>query len=206
MIVKFMCSVLEPKLSSPGRVWSSSQSPNMIQRCLVRQSRAILPTLHPLSRPSSVSPFSSPRIPITSAFLRPKAPRCYSTTPAEADTPVNPEVPASEQTNPDAKEEEDPSKKELEAKNREIIDLKVRLANPSLMRTITPSRRTWREEKEEEEEDEEEEEKTIANPPVYFLDRINIFAPSPNFVTSKSVRNVTSKPAVTLPSPALLST
>lgn len=98
----------------------------MIQRYLLRQSRATFSRLHTLSRPSSSSssPFSTPRIPITSTFLRPIAPRCYSTTPAEADAPANSEASASEESKPDAKEEQDPLKTELEVKNREIIDLK----------------------------------------------------------------------------------
>ncbi|MCJ1430319.1 Mitochondrial matrix cochaperone, partial [Sticta canariensis] len=107
-------------------------SPNMIQRYLLRQSRAILPTLQPLSRPSSASssPLSSPRLPITSSFLRSTAPRYYSTIPAEADTSANSEPPIFDQTKSKANEEQeqDPSKKELEAKTRDIIDLKVRLA------------------------------------------------------------------------------
>lgn len=110
----------------------------MIQRYLLRQSRAILLTSRPLSRPSAVSSsrFSLPPIPITSSFLRSTAPRYYSTIPTEADTSANPEPPISDQTRLEAHEEQeqDPTRKELEAKTRENIDLKVRLA-PS---TIAP--------------------------------------------------------------------
>ncbi|MCJ1469847.1 Mitochondrial matrix cochaperone [Pseudocyphellaria aurata] len=99
----------------------------MIQRYLIRQSRAIFPRLHPSSRLSlsSSNPFSSPRTAVTSSFLHPTAPRCYTTS-AEAEVPPNVESQASEKNQLDTKEaqEEDPSKKELEAKTKEIIDLK----------------------------------------------------------------------------------
>lgn len=176
----------------------------MIQRYLLRQARAALPRLHHIFRPSSSasSLFSSPQIPITSSFLRPIGPRCYSTTPAEADVSASTEAPASDHTNPDAiEEEQDPSKKELEAKTREIIDLKVRLPTSPIplrhmQRRIESSTVNAHPER-------AQEKVTVTNTLASFFDRINTFAPSRIFETSKNVRNVTSNPPATLPSLAL---
>lgn len=94
----------------------------MIQRHLLRQSREIAPRWQALSRASSLTQFAPRRIP-SSFFRWRKASKCYSTTNA-ADAPPESEITKPEQAQP-ANEEESPLGKELEAKDREIIDLKV---------------------------------------------------------------------------------
>lgn len=103
----------------------------MIQRYLLRQSRAIAPRWQALSRASSSSSlthFAPRRIPSSSLRWQ-EASKCYSTIHA-ADAPPEAEITQPEQAQP-ASGEESPLSKELEAKDREIIDLKVN-KHPSL--------------------------------------------------------------------------
>lgn len=101
----------------------------MIQRHLLRQSRAIAPRWQALSRASpSLTQFAPRRIPSSSLRWR-EASKCYSTTHA-ADAPPESEIIQPEQAQP-ASEEESPLSKELEAKDREIIDLKVNKHPPT---------------------------------------------------------------------------
>lgn len=100
----------------------------MIQRHLLRQSRAIAPRWQGLSRASSLAQFAPRRMPSSSLRWR-EASKCYSTT-NTADAPPESEITQPEQAQP-ASKEESPLDKELEAKDREIIDLKVNNHQPS---------------------------------------------------------------------------
>lgn len=100
----------------------------MIQRHLLRQSRAIATRWQALSRASSSLTQSAPRRIPSSSLLWREASKCYSTTHA-ADAPPEAEIAQPKQAQPTS-EEEFPLSKELEAKDREIIDLKVN-KNPS---------------------------------------------------------------------------
>lgn len=91
----------------------------MIQRHLIRQSRAIAPRWQALSRSSSLTQFNSRRMRPSSLRWR-EAPKWYSTTNV-ADAPPESETEKAQR----ASKEESPLIKELEAKDREIIDLKV---------------------------------------------------------------------------------
>lgn len=95
----------------------------MIQRLILRQSRAFSSRSSFLVRPSTQSPIRLHRVPFQSSeqFI---APRCYSTA-TEAVNGAEGETSAAEQPTTETKQEEDPLKKELDAKNREVIDLKV---------------------------------------------------------------------------------
>lgn len=110
----------------------------MIQRHLLRQSRAIAPRWQAISRASSPLTQSAPRRIPSSSLLWREASKCYSTTHA-ADAPPEAENTQPEQAQP-ASQEESPLNKELEAKDREIIDLKVN-KNPSLYSLSLPSLR-----------------------------------------------------------------
>lgn len=101
----------------------------MIQQHLFRQSRAIAPRWQALLRASSSLTQSAPRRIHSSSLLWREASKYYSTTHA-ADAPPEAENTQPEQAQP-ASHEESPLSKELEAKDREIIDLKVS-KNPSL--------------------------------------------------------------------------
>lgn len=103
----------------------------MIQRHLLRQSRAIAPRWQALSRASSLTQFAPRRMPPSSLRWR-EASKCYSTTNA-ADAPPESETTQPEQAQPASKEEFSLSK-ELEAKDREIIDLKVTTTIPPPVR------------------------------------------------------------------------
>lgn len=106
----------------------------MIQRHLLRQSRAIAPRWQALSRASSsLTQFAPRRIP-SSALRWREASKCYSTTHA-ADAHPEAETTQPEQVQP-ASGEESPLSKELEAKDREIIDLKVN-KHPSLSLSLS---------------------------------------------------------------------
>lgn len=95
----------------------------MIQRSLLRQSR-VLCSIPPVRRIDQIShSFPQPiRIPLLSAR---SAPRCYSTT-VEAEGASKAETSGAEAASSDAKAD-DSTSTELESKNREIIELKVRL-------------------------------------------------------------------------------
>ena len=106
---------------------------SMIQRSLLRQSRAIGSSLYrsPSVLPSRLCAPAARRSPIPVHHASPA--RWYS-----AETNTEPTTGAqasqSEQAAPEAEiisEAEDPLKKELETKNREIIDLKVWTAPPT---------------------------------------------------------------------------
>lgn len=106
----------------------------MIQRHLRRQSRSIVPRWQALSRASSsLTQFAPRRIPSSSLRWR-EASKCYSTTHA-ADAHPEAETTQPEQVQP-ASAEESPLSKELEAKDREIIDLKVN-KHPSLSLSLS---------------------------------------------------------------------
>lgn len=102
----------------------------MIKRVLSRQSRSLV--THVPSRP--ISQLQTPlRLrnlqPLASTFAKPFPPRLgarWQSTETDAEAKTNPEpgpVPSEEAKTAEA---ENPIKKELEAKNREVIDLKVR--------------------------------------------------------------------------------
>lgn len=108
---------------------------NMIQRALLRHSRAGKFSLQCISRTSlpctSRTQLLASRFAFTQPQLQRRLPsRCYSAT-TEATKPSDGEVSApSEEGLAESKEKDlDPVQKELEAKNREIIDLKVRFHN-----------------------------------------------------------------------------
>jgi molecular chaperone GrpE len=98
----------------------------MIQRTLLRQTRALSSSI----RPVPISPLTrSQFLPANRLAARPLASsRWYATEPEakkEGETAAAAEGKAEEKT-------EDPVKKELEAKDKEIVDLKVRAIATSL--------------------------------------------------------------------------
>ena len=113
----------------------------MIQRSLIRELRRASPKIRAqLRAPISRSYFPPVRIyqPLGGT------PRRWQSTTTEGNDSTNSEASATETSNDTAKEE-DPLKKELEAKNREIIDLKVclhrfRQYHKSHQPTLQPSR------------------------------------------------------------------
>lgn len=107
----------------------------MIQRHLLRQSRTIAPRWQALSRASSLTQFAPRRMPPSSLRWR-EAPKCYSTNNA-ADAPPESDATQPEQAQP-ASKEESPLSKELEAKDREIIDLKVTITTPRTCLSLKP--------------------------------------------------------------------
>ena len=109
----------------------------MIQRHLLRQSRVIAPRWQTLSRASSLSQFTPRRMPRSSLTWQ-EALKRYSTTNG-ADAPPESETIQPEQVQP-ASKEESPLGKEIEAKDREIIDLKVTTTTPGtcLSLNLTP--------------------------------------------------------------------
>lgn len=146
----------------------------MIPRAFLRQTRTSSRCFSRLS-----SPIPSPRT-ISSPLPRRTARRCYfSTTPEETATSSSDQQP-SEPTQPTS--EESTLKATIEAKDREIIDLKVRPPSPSLSFFLS-----------------------LLSPPHRLnssLHRINTFDPSPPSVTSKTAPPATSNPRGTSPSRA----
>lgn len=160
----------------------------MIQRHLLRHSRAIAPRCQALSRASSLTQFTSRRMPPSSLRWR-EAPKCYSTTNV-ADAPPESETTRSEQAQP-ASKEESPLIKELEAKDREIIDLKVTTTNPPRHLSFSqnqPSPPLHRKRKGEQ-----------RNSVIMLICRINTSARSPTSATSRISQNETFKRHETLP-------
>jgi molecular chaperone GrpE len=95
----------------------------MIPRTLLRQTRAVSSSIRAAPRSSLARPqFRQSNLSFAPAS-RPAPSRWYSTEPetkkAEGDATAEPK------TEGKSGEAEDPAKKELEAKNKEIIDLKV---------------------------------------------------------------------------------
>ena len=104
----------------------------MIQRNVLKRARAT--RFNNLQSSTSISPrnlFLPLRIPISSTSRAP-ALRCYSSAP-QAKSEVDGEASSTETNQPDqppAEVSEDPSTKEIEAKDKEILDLKVSLPPP----------------------------------------------------------------------------
>jgi molecular chaperone GrpE len=92
----------------------------MIQRTLLRQSRALSSSI----RSTPKAPLARPQFQATlqniTAFSRPVASRWYATEPEAKQGEGE-----AAKTETKATEAEDPAKKELEAKNKEVLDLKV---------------------------------------------------------------------------------
>jgi molecular chaperone GrpE len=91
----------------------------MIPRTLLRKSRAFSSSIRSVPRASLARPQFRPSQLSIAPTSRPAAARWYSSEPEatkEGETAKEAETP---------KEAEDPVKKELEAKNKEIVDLKV---------------------------------------------------------------------------------
>ena len=93
---------------------SRSQTSTMIQRTLLRQSRALSSSIRTAPRTSLARPQFRPS---QVAFVRPAAARWYSS---------EPEAKKDDSAEKKSEEAVDPVKKELEAKNKEITELKVR--------------------------------------------------------------------------------
>ena len=106
---------------------------NMIQRSLLRQSRVAGRRLQAQSR-TPLSRFHFPPIRISQQPLGriPQRWQSTTTTAAETSNDANTEASTSEAAPKAETQEEDPLKKELDAKNREVIDLKVRPQLPNL--------------------------------------------------------------------------
>lgn len=153
----------------------------MIQRACSRQARAIYSssnarlssTLAASRRPAALQPISQSLRP-----LPPRIARRWVTTDAEEKT-----LPAEETVKPAPGEvpsasAENPLQKELETKNREIIDLKVRLVHCSAPDTPLCN--------------------LLVHPMLYFYTdnhpRTDISAPSPTSATSKSAPSARSPP------------
>ncbi|KAI9823839.1 MAG: hypothetical protein M1819_001119 [Sarea resinae] len=101
----------------------------MFRRSLLRQSRALSSRLQNAATSSSIRPqFQPTRSPLAEFGARRLAASRYYSTASEEKKGTEGEAPAAAAEGQESKQEEDPSKKELEAKNKEIIDLKVRLA------------------------------------------------------------------------------
>ena len=104
----------------------------MIRQGLLRQSRSLISPVPSRSMSQLHSPFRLRHLqPVSSAFAKPFPPRLerrWISAETDAEAKTNPD-PESVSTRGDASDQqtqaEDPLKKELEAKNREIIDLKV---------------------------------------------------------------------------------
>ena len=101
----------------------ATRFPTMIPRTLLRQTRAVRSSIRTVPRSSLARPqFRQSNLSFAPAS-RPATSRWYSTEPeakkAEGDAA------AESKTDEKSAEAEDPAKKELEAKNKEIIDLKV---------------------------------------------------------------------------------
>ena len=104
----------------------------MIQRSLLRQSRAFLVRTRYVPK---ASPIRSPLPPLRIRSLQERIDsRCYSSadTPGEGANPDGTAVDASQSRIEDV----DPIKEDLELKNKEIIDLKVRLTRMEIYRFI----------------------------------------------------------------------
>jgi len=91
----------------------------MIPRTLLKQSRAFSSSIRPVPRASLARPQFRPSQLSIAQTSRPAAARCYS---SESEAKKEGEAPKEAEK---PKEVEDPAKKELEAKNKEIVDLKV---------------------------------------------------------------------------------
>src|ERR1035441_5101285 len=94
----------------------------MIQRTLLRQSRALGSSIRAIPRSSLARPQFRPSTISQSAVSRPAATRWYS---SEPEAKKSDEATPAESKDAKAAEDADPAKKELDAKNKEIIDLKV---------------------------------------------------------------------------------
>ena len=120
-----------------------TRHPSMIQRSLLRQSRASCSKLY--NTPRTV-PFRFHSPPARISFIpisRASPSRCYSETKTEPTT--SDQAPPSEQTAPEAETvpaAEDPLKKELDTKNKEIVDLKVGTAPPAPSSTLSANVQT----------------------------------------------------------------
>ncbi len=122
-----MTQITNPKIlkhkTSPCRSSRFLQCHNMIQRSLLRQSRVASSSVRARYRaPITRSHFPPVRIyqPLGGIARRWQSTTTDGNGKASSETSTN-------EVSPNAAKEEDPIKKELEAKNKEIIDLKVRL-------------------------------------------------------------------------------
>lgn len=100
----------------------------MIQRSLLRPVQAIRHLPRPYaSRATPIARGATQRLPAISSHHGLSSQRYYS---AAAEPATNPssEPPNTSSASSEAQEQQDPAKKELDSKNREIIDLKVRLS------------------------------------------------------------------------------
>ena len=148
----------------------------MIKRALLRQSRSLtshvtsrsISQLHPSLRPRNVQPLAS-------IFAKPLPPRLgarWQSTEADAEAKTNPTrdpIPSEEAK---AAQAEDPVKQELEAKNKEIIELKVCHTSTGYLEADVIS----------------------------LLCRTDTSAPSPISVTSRSAQSATSSQRAISPS------
>jgi hypothetical protein len=114
---------LEHQLLSKSTSTHATTNPIMIPRTLLRQTRAVSSSIRTVPRTSLIRPQFRPSNLSSPPASRPATSRWYST---EQETKkAEGDAAAELKTEETAAEAEDPTKKELEAKNKEIIDLKV---------------------------------------------------------------------------------
>jgi hypothetical protein len=101
----------------------ATTSPTMIPRTLLRQTRAVSSSIRTIPRTSLARPQFRQSNLSFARTSRPATARWYSTEPETQK--AEGAAAAESKTEEKSAEAEDPAKKELEAKNKEIIDLKV---------------------------------------------------------------------------------